>query len=86
MNEILKSILSDVDNMSSSKRVVLLWVAIVVWSFVHVIVFTAEKGKFPESLPGTLIMYDFFLIMGALGFVVSEKIWGRDKTDNTPKT
>lgn len=85
MNEILKSILSDVDNMSSSKRIVLLWVAIVVWSFVHVVVFTAPKDRFPADLPSTLIMYDAILIMACLGFVLSEKIWGRDKTDNTPK-
>lgn len=86
MNEILKSILSDVDSMSSSKRIVLLWIAIFIWSFVHVIVFTAPKDRFPIDLPSTLIMYDAVLIMACLGFVLSEKIWGRDKTDNTPKS
>lgn len=85
MNQIIKSILSDVDNMSSSKRIVLLWIAIIIWSFVHVVVFTAPKDRFPSDLPSTLIMYDAVLIAACLGFVLGEKIWGRDKTDNTPK-
>jgi hypothetical protein len=85
MNELLKSILSDVDSMSSSKRIVLLWIAIFVWSFVHVVVFLSPKDRFPTELPSTLIMYDAILIGACLGFVLGEKIWGRDKPDNTTK-
>lgn len=86
MFQILKSVLSDVDSMSSSKRVVLLWIALVIWSFVHVIVFTAPKDRFPESLPSTLIGYDAALIAACLGFVLGEKIWGRDKSDKSDNT
>jgi len=89
--QFIKSMLSDVDNQGSSKRVLMLWVGIPVWSFVHAMVFFGIK-PFPTDTANTLIMYDVVLIATFGGFAVSEKIWGRASVgqtavpDSPPKT
>lgn len=77
--QVIKNIIRDVDNQESSKRILMLWVGLVLWSFVHVVVFWAPKGRFPEELFGTIIMYDFVLIAALAGVVLGEKIFGRKK-------
>lgn len=80
MKSLLEKIFCDVDGMPSSKRVVMLWIAIILWSFVHVMVFLLLK-PFPAETAGNVIMYDVILILTFGGFAVSEKIWGRSSTD-----
>lgn len=66
----IKSILSDKDGILSSKRVILLWVGIVVWTIVHIIVFRSDTMQ-RERLD--LINDDFWLIVSSGGLVLAEK-------------
>jgi len=75
--------LSDVDNQGSSKRVLMMWIGIVVWSFVHVMVFLSIK-PFPIDTANTLILYDVVLIGSLAGLALSEKVWGRASIGQAP--
>lgn len=79
MMQLIRNIIRDVDNQESSKRLLMLWVGIFLWSFVHGAIFFAPKGRFPEDLFGTIVFYDFVLIVSLAGVVLSEKIFGRKK-------
>lgn len=78
MKKILEKILADADGMPSSKRFLMLWIGVVIWTFVHVMVFLLIKPYQTETA-GTLIMYDVILICLLGGMNVSEKIWGKEK-------
>ena len=82
MFQFVKSMLSDVDNQGSSKRVLMLWIGVVVWSFVNVMVFLGIK-PFPADTANTLILYDVVLIGSLAGLALSEKIWGRASVGQT---
>lgn len=64
---------------TSSKRFLMLWLGVMVWTFIHVMVFLLIK-PFPADTASNLILYDVVLIMGFGGLTVSERIWGKDKT------
>ena len=83
MKEFVKSLFSDVDNMVSSKRMILLWTGLPIWTFVNIMVFVKEIMKEERS---TVIMYDFFLIIGGLGIVLSEKFSNRNPNENKDDT
>lgn len=78
--DLLKTIIADVDNQGSSKRVLLLWIGVVIWGFVHWMLFLHIK-PFNTELAGTLLLYDVMLITGFGGLAIVEKIWGRGKPD-----
>lgn len=80
MNNLIKEIFQDVDNKGSSKRIILLWIGIVLWTFIHIAIFELIK-PFPLEIASTLILYDMVLICSLAGLALSEKIWGRDKSD-----
>jgi hypothetical protein len=82
MKDFIKSIFSDIDNMASSKRLILLWTGIPIWTFIHIVVFLT---KIMAEERATLIMYDFFLIVGALGIVLSEKFTPRNPNSPSNK-
>lgn len=82
MKQFLKGVFEGVDGLPSSKRLAMLWMIVIVWSFIHYAVFFLIK-PFPTDTAATLILYDFLMIMGFGGMNVSERIW--DKTDK-PKT
>jgi hypothetical protein len=82
MKEFIKSLFSDIDNMASSKRLILLWTGIPIWTFVHIVVFLTAMMTEERA---TLIMYDFFLIVGALGIVLSEKFAPRNPNSSSNK-
>ena len=81
---VIGKILSGIDGMPSSKRTLMLWIGIVLWSFVHVMVFFLIR-PFPTDLASTLIMYDVILILSMAGMNVSERIWGKGKDTNEPE-
>ena len=83
MMNFLKSMLSDVDNQGSSKRVLMIWIGIVIWTFVHVMIFLNIK-PFPVDTANTIILYDVVLISSLAGLALSEKIWGRASVGQTP--
>ncbi len=83
MLNFLKSMLSDVDNQGSSKRVSMIWMVFVVWSFVHLMVFIFIK-PFPVDTANTIILYDVVLICTFGGFAIAEKIWGRATIGQAP--
>jgi len=83
MKELIKGILNGVDGQPSSKRVAMLWLIFVVWSFVHVAVFFLIR-PYPSETASTLILYDLILITALGGMNVSERIW--DKTDKDKTT
>lgn len=84
MFQFIKSILSDVDNQGSSKRVAMLWLSIPIWSFIGFALFYKIK-PFNEALIGDYIMYTTVLISAFGGMALSEKVWGRPKVgDVTP--
>jgi hypothetical protein len=83
MKEFIKSLFSDIDNMSSSKRAILLWTGIPIWTFIHIVVFLTAIMSEERA---TLIMYDFFLIVGALGIVLSEKFTPRNPNSPNKET
>jgi hypothetical protein len=66
----IKSILSDKDGILSSKRVILLWVGIIIWSGVHIVVFKSDTMS-RERLD--LINDDFWLIVSSGRLVLAEK-------------
>lgn len=83
MMQFIKSMLSDVDNQGSSKRFSMMWLVLIIWSFVHVMVFLKIK-PFPVDTANTLILYDVVLIFGFGGMTLSEKIWGRPAVGQVP--
>lgn len=70
----MKSMLSDVDGTISSKRTVLIWVGIVLWSWVHWQVFHDPKLA-AERI--AVINDDYWLILGSAGIVLAEKFTNR---------
>lgn len=83
MFQFFKSIISDVDNQGSSKRVAMLWLAIPIWSFIGVALF--KMKIFNQGLVSDYIMYTSALIMAFGGMALSEKVWGRPTAgDITP--
>jgi hypothetical protein len=80
---VIGKILSGIDGMPSSKRTLMLWIGIVLWSFVHVMVFFMIK-PFPTDIASTVILYDVILILSLGGMNVSERIWGKGKADDEP--
>jgi hypothetical protein len=73
------SIFEDQTGGGSSKRVVLLWVAVPIWTLVHWFVFKGED----HELKSTLIMYDFFLITGFGGLALAEKSFNNKVADTS---
>lgn len=85
MKEIIKGILNGVDGIPSSKRLLMLWLGLIVWSFIHVAVFFLIK-PFPSDTANTLILYDLLLICALGGMNVSERIFdSKDKPTNENK-
>lgn len=82
MKNLIWKILSDVDGMPSSKRFLMLWIGVVIWTFIHAALFFLVKPLNAE-LTGTVILYDMILICLLGGLNVSEKIWGGK--DQEPK-
>lgn len=78
--DILKTVLTGVDSQGSSKRLLLVWIGIVLWTFMHLMVFLFLK-PFNENMAGTLILNDVILIGSLAGLNIVERIWGRDKPD-----
>lgn len=78
--DILKTVLTGVDSQGSSKRLLLVWIGIVLWTFMHLMVFLFLK-PFNENMAGTLILNDVILIGSLAGLNIVERIWGRDKSD-----
>jgi hypothetical protein len=75
MFQTLLSIIKGIDDESSTKRVLLLWVGGPVWGFINVAVFLFHKRfSLPDDLPGTIAMYDFLLICGLAGLTVYERV------------
>lgn len=83
MKEILKQVMTGIDGMPSSKRFLMLYIGVVIWSFVHVAVFFLIK-PFPKDLAGTLIMYDFALVCLLGGMNVWERRQGNGNTEDGP--
>lgn len=83
MNNILKQVLSGIDGLPSSKRLLMLYIGIVIWSFIHVAIFFLIK-PFPKDLANTVIMYDFALICLLGGMNVWERGQG-SKEESTPE-
>lgn len=77
-SEILKTVLTGVDGLGSSKRLLLMWIGGVIWGFVHVMLFLLIK-PFPEALAGTVILYDVILIGALAGLNVTERFAPKDK-------
>jgi hypothetical protein len=75
MFQTILSAIKGIDNESSIKRVLLLWIGGIVWGFVNVVVFIFH-GRFglPNDLPGTVVLYDFLLICGLAGLTVYERV------------
>lgn len=85
MFKFIKSILSDVDNQGSSKRVAMLWLCLPVWSFIGVALFFLVK-PFNEVLTGDYLMYTCGLIASFGGLAYAEKVWGRSDTPPSSTT
>jgi hypothetical protein len=81
---IIGKILSGFDGMPSSKRTLMLWIGIVLWSFVHVMVFFLIR-PFSTDIASTVILYDVILILSLGGMNVSERIWGKGKDASEPE-
>jgi hypothetical protein len=76
MKEILKQVMTGVDGLPSSKRLLMLYIGIVIWSFVHVAIYFLIK-PFPMDLANTVIMYDFALICLLGGM----NVWERNQSE-----
>lgn len=75
MYQIILSAIKGIDNESSIKRVLLLWIGGVIWAFVNVAAFFFHKRfGLPDDLPATVVLYDFFLICGLAGLTVYERV------------
>lgn len=83
MKNIIGKVLTGIDGLPSSKRLLMLWIGIVLWTFVHVMVFKVIKPV-SDNIAQTLILYDVILIGGLGGLNVSERIWGKsiDKSND----
>lgn len=71
--EILKTVLVGVDNLGSIKRMLLAWIGIIVWSFIHVMVFMFIQ-PFNEKMGDQLIWADLTLIISLAGLSVTERM------------
>jgi hypothetical protein len=76
MFNIIKSMLTDVDQQASSKRFAFLWLVIIIWSFAHIMLFIVIK-PIMRDLVMNIITYDLGLIAALGGLVLAEKVWGR---------
>lgn len=75
MKDLILSIIKGIDQESSVKRGLLLWIGGLVWGFVNVATFLFHKRfSLPEDLPGTIALYDFLLICGLAGLTVYERV------------
>ena len=85
MKSILKQVLSGIDGMPSTKRVLMLYIGIVIWTFLHVALFYIIK-PFPKDLTNTVIAYDFALICLLGGMNVTERAItkGEKKEEDDP--
>lgn len=79
MKQLIKSILTDVGDKASSKRFGMLWLLIVMWTFIHVMIFLVQADK---DMMKTLIEDDLILILSFGGFVVGERMIGNKKNGN----
>jgi hypothetical protein len=81
---IVEKILSGIDGMPSAKRTLMLWIGIVLYSFVHIMVFLLIK-PFPADIATTVILYDVILIGSLAGLNVTERILGKGKGGEEPE-
>lgn len=80
MKEILKQVMIGIDGLPSSKRLLMLYIGIVIWTFVHIAIFFLIK-PFPIDLANTVIMYDFALICLLGGM----NVWERGRSNDILK-
>lgn len=75
MFEAFMSVIKGIDNESSVKRALLIWIGGLVWAFVNVATFLFHKRfALPDELPGTIALYDFLIICGLAGLTVYERV------------
>lgn len=70
--EIFKTVFVGIDNLGSIKRMLLAWIGIAIWTFVHVIVFIFIV-PFNEKMADQLIWADLTLIISLAGLNVVER-------------
>ena len=79
MKELIKQIFQDNTGQGSSKRLIVLWTGIPIWTFINLMAFLTEGMKEERS---TLILYDFLMIVGGLGIVLGEKYLSNKAPDS----
>lgn len=84
MKEMFKQILIGIDGLPSTKRVLMLYIGVPLWTFVHVALVYIIK-PFDRDMLNTVIMYDFALICMLGGMNVWER-GQKEKEDPATKS